>query len=198
MKKMPFLLALLMVAAATGFAQNGHPKIEAYGNYQLFLADVDALDNETLHGFGGGVQWNPYPYLGAVAEVNGAFGSSNFATTAGTVKVNTHVYTFLFGPRGSWRKDKFTLFAHGLFGFGTFNVDQENCSVCVIDVSNSKFAAAVGGGLDVNLTPGLAIRAGQFDYVPIRTSLGLNNGGSSYFRNFRYQAGVVFKFKGTH
>ena len=193
MKRIPFLLAMLLIAATTALAQNDHPRIEAYGTYQLMIADIDALDNETLHGFGGGVQWNPMKYLGAVAEVNGAYGSSNFQSATGTVKVNTHVYTYLFGPRGSYRTNKFTLFAHGLFGFSTLNIDQKNCSACV-SVSNNKFAAAVGGGVDVNVTPGLAIRAGQFDYVPIKTGLALNNGGSSYFRNFRYQAGVVFKF----
>jgi opacity protein-like surface antigen len=200
MKRMLILTAILLVASVPGLAQSEHPRIEAYGTYQLFTADIDALDNETLHGWGAGVQWNPKKWLGTVAEINGAYGSSKapellvnpLSTSAATIDVNTNVHTYLFGPRVSWRTRPITAFAHSLFGFGTLSV---NCNTCVNSINNNKFAMALGGGIDVNITPGIAIRAAQFDYVPINSSLALNGGGSSYLRNSRFQAGVVFKFK---
>jgi opacity protein-like surface antigen len=198
MKRMLFLTAILLLTAVQGLAQSEHPKIEAYGTYQFFRADIDILDNESLHGWGAGVQWNPYRWLGAVAEMNGAYGSSkaqgpvvNPLAPTTPVDVTTNVHTYLFGPRIAWRTRPITAFAHSLFGFGTLSVDCPGCN----SINNNKFAMALGGGLDINITKGIAIRAAQFDYVPINTSLALNSGGSSYFRNSRFQAGVVFKFK---
>ena len=198
MKRMLFLTAILLVTSVPGLAQSEHPKIEAYGLYQFFRADIDVLDNESLHGWGAGVQYNPYGWLGAVAEFNGAYGSSqstgpvvNPLAPTTPLDVETKVHTYLFGPRASWRTKPVTAFAHALFGFGTLSLDCAGCNFS----SNNKFAMAIGGGLDVNITRNVAIRAAQFDYVPINTSLNLNGGGSNYFRNSRFQAGVVFKFK---
>ena len=197
MRKILFIMAILLVASITGFSQDEAPKIEAYGTYTLFRADIDIFNNESLQGWGAGVQWNPQRYLGLVAEFNGSYGSSNVPnpTLPGTtVKVGTNVYSYLFGPRVSYRTKPLTLFAHSLFGFATLQTDlANNCPTCNT-INKNQFAMALGGGVDVNITKVIAIRAGDFDYVPIHSDLPLNNGGSSYFRNFRYQAGVVFKF----
>ena len=40
-----------MAVAGTGYAQEDVPKYEVYGTYHLFTADIDVLDNETLHGW---------------------------------------------------------------------------------------------------------------------------------------------------
>ena len=53
---------------------------------------------------------------------------------------------------------------------------------------------AIGAGLDINLGNNVAIRAAQFDWVPIDsdfTELGYEKG---FYNNVRYQAGIVFKF----
>jgi opacity protein-like surface antigen len=197
MSRVFLITAILLFASASGLAQVEHPKTEISGTYQAFVADIDFLDNETLQGWGFGVQWNPSRWLGVVTEFNGAYGSSkvtgpviNPLATAALTDIDTSVHTYLFGPRVSWRANRVTAFAHTLFGGGTLSVD---CSTCN-SVSNTKFAMSIGGGLDVNINPRIAIRVMQFDYVPIKTSLGLNFGDSSYFRNSRYQAGVVFKY----
>ena len=53
--------------------------------------------------------------------------------------------------------------------------------------SDSGFAWAAGGGLDVNASSHLAIRLGQFDFLQSHISNLTQN-------NFRYSVGIVFKF----
>jgi hypothetical protein len=63
--------------------------------------------------------------------------------------------------------------------------------------SNTEFAMAIGGGVDVNLGERFAIRAVQFDYVPIHTDVNARltqTGSSSWLHNTRFQFGFVFKF----
>src|SRR5262245_38426899 len=173
MKRIPFLIgvvAILMVSSMRSFAQDGHPGLEVYGTYSLLRADIDAFNNESLQGWGAGVQWNPFRVVGLAAEVTGNYGSTNVLSRTvpgSTTKVGTNVYMYLVCPRASWRTRPFTLFAHSLFGFATLDANEAtNCVVCT-SITNNKFAMALGGGIDINLTKGLAIRAGQFDYVPI-------------------------------
>jgi len=52
--------------------------------------------------------------------------------------------------------------------------------------SETAFAWAIGGGVDWNLKERLAIRLGQFDYLPTYF-------GSTTQNNIRYSAGVVFR-----
>ena len=202
MRRTLLITAILLSASATALAQETHPLIEAYGTYQIFRADIDFLGDESLQGWGAGVQWNPWRWVGAVAEINGAYGSSRasgptvnpLGPATQTFKVGTNVHTYVFGPRASWRTKPATVFVHGLFGFATNSADCSSCPVFT-SVNNNQFAMKRGGGVDFNINSGIAIRAAQFDYVPVHSDLGLNGGGSSYLRNWTYQAGIVFKFK---
>jgi len=91
--------------------------------------------------------------------------------------VGGHDYNFLFGPTLSYRTDKITAFAHVLFG---------GSHAGAAGFSNTAFAWAIGGGVDWNLKERLAIRLGQFDYLPTYF-------GSTTQNNIRYSAGVVFR-----
>lgn len=59
--------------------------------------------------------------------------------------------------------------------------------------SESGFAMTIGGGVDVKASPRVAIRLGQFDYVLTRFD-GPVSGNKTSQHNFRYAAGVVFRF----
>lgn len=53
-------------------------------------------------------------------------------------------------------------------------------------------SAAAGGGLDVDITKGLAIRLAEFDYVLTRYHNPLTNNSSQ--NHFRYCGGLILKF----
>jgi hypothetical protein len=58
-------------------------------------------------------------------------------------------------------------------------------------VNYSAFAWAAGGGVDLNISPRIAIRIAQFDYEGYRVPRG---NASSLASGVRYSMGVVFKF----
>ncbi len=180
------IITILLAVTAVANAQNGFPKAEIWGTYNALFADDDLLDDGTLHGWGAGFQGNFNGYFGLVAEFGGNYGSTQIPVLppgTGTIDVDSSVYTYLLGPRASYRVRQYTAFGHFLLGGARLKVGG---------ATNNEFAMAIGGGLDINLTERFAIRAGQFDYLPINSNLSLN--GGSWSHNFRYQAGVVIKF----
>lgn len=196
MRKLFLLLAVMVAVGVTVKAQDT-PKAEIYGTYSFLRADIDYFNDESLHGFGFGVQGNPKPWLGLVFEYGGNYGKSQVKQFRGTVyqtpvDVDTSTTTYLFGPRFSARSKAVTAYAHGLFGLARNNIEVVLPNG--LNEGQSQFAFAIGGGIDINLGKHFALRAGQFDYLPIHSDLPLNNGGSSWLRNFRYQTGIVYKF----
>jgi len=180
------IITILLTASVVANAQNGYPKAEVWGTYNLLVVDNDFSDNRSLNGWGAGFQGNFNGLFGLVAEFGGTYGSSDIPVLppgTGTRNVNTSVYTYLLGPRVSYRASQYTAFGHFLAGGARLKVEGS---------TNTQFAMAIGGGVDINLTDRFAIRAGQFDYLPINSDLPVS--GSSWLQNFRYQAGVVIKF----
>ena len=113
---------------------------------------------------------------------------------SGTLETRTsaRLHTIAFGPQTrfpEWKR--VSVFQHALFGF---SLDSERFSSTINGsplatgtLEHHGFAMVLGGGLDVQVSPRLAIRAGQTDYLLVRIS-GFNS------HNFRYSGGVVFRF----
>jgi len=198
MKRCLVLLAVLVIIPIVANAQD-YPKAEVYGTYSLFVADIDALDNESLHGWGIGVQGNLNKWFGLVGEYSAHHGASGPLSIQqpGVIiiipEVDLRVRTYLFGPRLSFRSKPVTVFGHYLVGGGHLKVEDE---VTGFTAGNNEFAMAVGGGIDVNLGKRFAIRAAQFDYLSIHTDINdrIGGGSSSWAHNTRFQTGFVFKF----
>jgi opacity protein-like surface antigen len=70
-----------------------------------------------------------------------------------------------------------TVFAHALFG--GINAGGH--------ISDSAFAMGFGGGLDVNVNDHFAVRAVQFDWIPIQ------NAGAWDTNTIRFGFGIVIK-----
>src|SRR5262249_38668335 len=121
MKRIFLLVTVLFVASVSANAQD-HPTFEAWGTYSLFRADIDVLDNETLHGYGLGIQGNLNKHFGAVFEYTSSHGASGPVSIfqPGFIIVipdlDTRIITFMGGPRVSYRAKAVTAFAHALFG----------------------------------------------------------------------------------
>ena len=195
MKRCLMLLAFFVIGTVAANAQD-YPKAEVWGTYNVFVADIDVLNNESLHGWGAGVQGNLNKWFGIVGEYSAAHGASGPITVAGVgtiPEVDLRVRTYLFGPRLSYRTKPVTVFGHVLAGGGHVKVEDERTG---FTAGNQEFAMAVGGGIDVNLGKRFAIRAAQFDYLPIHTDIRarVGGGGSSWAHNSRFQTGFVFKF----
>lgn len=153
-------------------------------------------------GFNG---WNIAPqvnlnrWFGIKAQIAGQYGTLITVkfTSLPPIPIFTipgqHIYDFLFGPVISHRADKYTAFFHGLLGaehvgfsgnipvgaFGSFSGPSE-----------TDFAFALGGGLDLKASNHFAVRVGQFDYEFV------NSSGGGHQNDFRYSGGVVFGFGG--
>jgi opacity protein-like surface antigen len=154
-------------------------------------------------GFNG---WNISPqvnlnqWFGVKAQIAGEYGNLL------TVKFNNpppiaifslpgqHIYDFLVGPVISHRTDKYTVFGHGLLGAQHIGLSG-NVAVAGIaaftTASETDFAFALGGGVDVKVSKHFAVRAGQFDYEFV------NSSGGGHQNDFRFSAGVVFQLGGA-
>jgi opacity protein-like surface antigen len=196
-----FLVLFVLLAASISAQAQDYPKGEAWGTYSIFRADIDVLDNETLHGYGLGAQWNLSKYFGLAGEFTSNHGASGPVSifVPGAIIVipdlDTTIRTFVAGPRVSYRAKPVTVFGHFLLGGANSKLRDEK-GTSGFEESNTEFAMVIGGGLDVNLGKHYAIRAAQFDYVPIHTDINARVGGgtSSWLHNTRYQVGFVFKF----
>jgi hypothetical protein len=102
-----------------------------------------------------------------------------------------HRYAYQFEPAYVFRFRHASAFAHALFG-GVSQGTPINTNL-----NYTKFMWSVGGGLDIELSRRISIRAGQIDYegqpVPVG---GLSSGSSPTLlsNGLRYSAGVVLRF----
>jgi Outer membrane protein beta-barrel domain len=136
-------------------------------------------------GFSGGVNANGGSFSLAgnlnrwfgVAGDFGAYHASPFGVSANT-------YTYLLGPRFSYRRaSHVTPFAQVLLGGAHLTAAGGGSSG-----SANGFAYSGGGGMDLGISKHLALRP-QFDYIGIRS-------GSTTLHTGRASFGIVFRFGG--
>jgi opacity protein-like surface antigen len=157
-----FLILLLVVSSATFVSAQETPRAEIFGGYSyLRFKPADTLiDGFNLNGWNASVAGNVNRWFGVVADFSGHYGTPRRFGVDTDIK--TH--SFLFGPRFSYRRnEKFTPFAHALFG-----VTNARGRTPGISSSQTGFAAAIGGGLDVRASERVAIRVVQADYLLTR------------------------------
>ena len=168
MRRFSLLAGLLaLVLAAPVMAQQDTPQVEVTGAYQYVR--LAGFINRNMQGFNGQLAANFNDWLGLVGEVTGTYQHSGV--------FDANVYTFMAGPRVTYRKEeRATPFAHVLFG--------------VTHISNggsdTVFSTAVGGGMDFKVTERFAIRAGQLDWY-------LTKFANDTQSNFRFSAGVTIR-----
>ena len=163
------------------------PVVEVFGGYSYNNFDYASTN---MNGWNTAISWNANRWLSFVADFSGHYSGDRFTVTIPPdppIKFRTHraQHTFLFGPRFSFRQDKrFTPFLHGLFGVGRFRLDT---SPGVFDIHRTGLGVSLGGGVDVNVNSRLAVRVVQADLQILRTDIISPH-------NFRYSAGLVFRF----
>jgi len=182
-----------MMLPLAALAQDA-PKVEVFGGYSYLHSKGDSSsDGINLNGWNASVAGNLTPSFGLVADISGHYTTETVVTgltTTGSgvitsrAKLSDHL--FLFGPRFSYRKhERVTPFAHVLVG--GFRAKGSLSGAFFLNETDTGFAAAAGGGVDVKLSQRFAFRLVQADYVFDRS-----NGESGH--NARISTGLVFRF----
>jgi opacity protein-like surface antigen len=169
-----FLAAALVAFAASAARAQETPKVEVFGGY--------AYGGANAHGWNGSVAANVNRWLGLVGDFGGTY--TSFDSADASERIRTH--SFLFGPRFSLRRNRHvTPFAHALLGAAHTDSRARELGLD-FHFTDTAFAAALGGGLDVRVGRHVAVRVFQLDYL--RT----NFFGESQ-NNGRASAGLVIR-----
>jgi outer membrane protein OmpA-like peptidoglycan-associated protein len=143
------------------------------------------------------VAYNLNDWLGIVADFGG-YRVSRFGTpTGGIVSADGNVFSYLFGPRLSFRHDRFTPFVQVLLGAASASqVTLSGCTVgCTPLAGDDAFAMTAGGGLDLKVSRRFAIRLIQAEYLMTRfPDAATNTENKLTQNNIRLSAGIVFRF----
>jgi len=205
------IFGVIMLFGTAAFAQD-YPKIEVPLNYSFMRfnpENSDIVSGFSLNGGGGGVTVYVNHSFGITAEFNG-YGSLSktfdFPATANspcpagcTVTADGNLFTYNVGPVYKVRTPHFEPFVEALFGGAHSNTYQNLFKACQTgcsttnNPSNNAFDFVLGGGVDIPVTKSIAIRPAQFDFVLTRFGNGFTKGNQNQ-SNFRYGAGVVFRF----
>jgi peptidoglycan-associated lipoprotein len=70
----------------------------------------------------------------------------------------------MVGPQVTWRANRFAPFAHALFGLARERTGMNGVDF-ISPQTDSGFATTLGGGLDLAVTRGLAVRVIETDYL---------------------------------
>ncbi len=100
------------------------PRAEVFGGYSHVSADFAGSGRANLNGWNGALTGNFNRWLGVTTDLMGVYDAQDVTNTLGVpcppfcspFHLRTHAYTFLFGPQISLRSERFTPFAHALFG----------------------------------------------------------------------------------
>jgi len=163
-QKAGILVILVCVIASAAFAQDS-PKAEIFAGYSYADAEVSNISK----GWNGAVAGNFTNWFEVVGDVSGHYHSQNAVGIEGEPNVETkiNVYTLTAGPQFTMRIGRVAPFVHLLAGIArtSLSVSEHagNVNFSVSDRSNG-FAGIAGGGLDIEATRSLGIRAIQIDY----------------------------------
>jgi len=156
----------LVLALAVSASAQDYPKAEVFGGYSYLHTSVLGTGFSS-NGASGSISVNPSNWVGLVGDF-GVYHRSVLGTGVNTV-------TYLFGPKFAYRhSDKLTPYFHFLLGGAHVS-------------GSGAFALAFGGGFDAKVTPHVAVRLIQADYV--LTKFGTN----THQNNARISAGIVFR-----
>lgn len=165
------------------------PKVEIFGGYSY--NNFDEFGTINLNGWNAAVSWNANRWLSFVGDFSGHYGTEQLTITIAPdppiqLRIRRAQHTFLLGPRFSFRLDKrFTPFVHTLFGVARFR--RESTPSSFFGFKETGLGVSLGGGIDVNVNNRLAVRVIQADLQILRTDIISPH-------NFRYSAGLVFRF----
>ena len=195
MQKTFLLLVTLLIALPQTVKAQQFQGIEFFGGYSylqnnlsstyspFYLAPTPFGSNFSLNGWQASITEKATDWVGLTQEFGGSYGNKQLQG------LDNHFSTFsiLSGPRFYYPGLKgVTPFVHALFGYEQTTVELQGQN---LKATGTSYAMAFGGGLDVKVSRGLAIRLLQVDYYRPQVF------GSSQ-NNLRFSAGIVLRFGG--
>lgn len=177
------LMCMLVGTSSALHAAASTPEVEVSGTYSYIRASAaDSGQTFNLNGGSGSAAYILNEQFSIVAD----FGAYRFSGLPSGL--DSTMYTYLFGPRYSFRKvGRLNPFTQLLLGGGRLNASASG-----INAGENGFSLAVGGGLDAPLHRGFAIRIVQAEYL--LTKFSQSSGVSATQNNARISAGIVFRF----
>ena len=202
---------IILACASIAAAQTDYKKFEFFGGFSHNRVDTGFGDEEPalgdiineregFNGFEVSATGNLSRYFGIKGDFSGHFKNKTFpipGLPGSNVEIDSRLFNFLGGVqlKDNSTEGTFKPFAHALAGVAhARNSVDFNDVVCVAIVpspcspfteSETGFAAAFGGGLDIRASDRISIRAIQVDYNPTRLF-------DSTQHNFRIGVGIVF------
>lgn len=203
------------IALAQATPSPDYKKYEVFGGFSHAQVDtgVDSgstvnsffADRTPFNGFNGSVTTNVTRYIGIQGDISGTYRNRTLRATVpvGTPPVNTPVsvetnnslYNFLGGVqiKDNASESRFKPFGYALAGAGHRRTKVKgfvcptgaNCST-IVSNTETGFAGAFGGGLDIKINDRFDFRAIKADYNPIKFDAGTQH-------NVRLGIGIVFK-----
>jgi opacity protein-like surface antigen len=200
------VLAACYLMLLCPFRASAQDHFEVFGGYSYVQANVPIttgfgpcgtctlylLNKANLNGWELAGTLRPGRWFGITADFSGYYGMD----TTGSGHSHVHLNTFLVGPRVSI-PGRISPFAHVLVGAAHAWAGNGYEPIgTTISSSQTSFAAALGGGVDIKLKPFIAVRPIQFDYLMTRFSYTASvPPPATYTQNeWRASAGIVVQF----
>lgn len=177
MRKVVGILLGIFVLGLPAMAQDT-PKARVFMGYSYFRAN-DAGESINLHGWNAAIEGNVNNWFTIVGDFSGHYGSP---TVGGVTLDGTKVHLFLVGPQITKHGEKWTVFVRGLVG----GARASSNATGFFDVGETALAAAIGGGVDANVSKRVAIRLFQVDYILTRFA-------DESQHSFRLSTGLVLR-----
>jgi opacity protein-like surface antigen len=197
-------------APSSGRTYRSYPRAELFLGYS-YLRSVPFQPMLTsgnrmvrLNGGSASIAFNVNRYLGLVGDFGG-FDDTKLqiagagATPPRAADASGTAYTFMAGPRISFRYSRVTPFVQVLFGgVHASAVTLSNCTgfLCTPLPSENSFAMTAGGGIDLNIHRHVAIRIVQAEYL-MTNFADLSTGNRDTQNDIRLSSGLVFGFGGN-
>ena len=185
------------------------PKVEVFLGYTFWRAMPANFQNriDWMHGESDSIAYNFDRHLGLAFDFAGFPDTSVRLATFGTpstqiLNSSGNVFTYLVGPRLSFRQGRVTPFIQVMVGAALASaVTVNGCTgdpSCTPLGSEAAFAMTSGGGLDITLRRHIAFRLIQAEYLTTRFhNPPLNDAGRDWQGNLRLSSGFVFRFGGN-
>ena len=173
------------------------------------LAGFELLDNERyIPGYGLEANVTRYfsKHVGLSGDFSGYYRRANARIADTLFKADHSIYYVMGGPKVKLLNEhRANVFFHALAGAAHTSVsyrENSNTNPITAKDSSTRFAFALGGGIDLRISKRISARVFQMDYIPMLgkdrrvtasdgTVVDIN--GRAQQGNFRLSAGIVFK-----